>query len=346
LHEDAQFFIEKAIALAQQDSSPTNSLLPHLHILLSCCWQKLGDMELALKAVENALLSQISTIPIPSDVLDHYVAISARVPVKATQKKDTLFAILRRKLNNLGSASIIEDILQALQSSQVPTISHQQAAIEELLLLYAADKFPIRHARFLVEKAKLNRLSAEKVEENPDKLVRAAISLLKSPSLGEDVQMKSHILDEIAKAYIWLAVVSAEPGAQPSPPSNEDIMGTVQIGLAYWMQATVRMKRHSEDEDTSGQNLSYFISPETSIKTLHILQRYFECNKRSFDFCENMTSHMLAGLGDALTQIQVLKLAVKLSQCLCKDDIGKLLSASQEGISTQTYTSFAFDRYC
>lgn len=88
----------------------------------------------------------------PSQLLEQFVA--------ATSKIDTEH--LSRSLSNWakGPINLVEEILKAYQRLAPGAVQHQIIVVERLLALCGSSSHPVKHARMLVEKAKLTRLAS------------------------------------------------------------------------------------------------------------------------------------------------------------------------------------------
>ncbi|CAG8517252.1 7668_t:CDS:10 [Paraglomus occultum] len=99
--------------------------------------------------------------------------------------------------------------------------------VESILDIYEKEEYPIRHARVLIEKAKLMRCSP--LIEDRDKVINtlnSATELLKTEDFKNDVglsRLRNHYL---ATAYSWVAITSQELG-QPNADS-------FKLALALW----------------------------------------------------------------------------------------------------------------
>lgn len=132
-----------------------------LFSLLHHCQSRTGDLQGALASSEMALMHDISVnnktgdikLSLSVNVLEQYA-----IACSKTSPPDVTAGILPRlALSAPHKIEFVESVLKTIQRAAPAAYMHQLVVVENLLVLCDSSKRPIKHARALVEKAKVLR---------------------------------------------------------------------------------------------------------------------------------------------------------------------------------------------
>eukprot|EP00026_Physarum_polycephalum_P000100 Phypoly_transcript_00100.p1 GENE.Phypoly_transcript_00100~~Phypoly_transcript_00100.p1 ORF type:complete len:1510 (-),score=269.98 Phypoly_transcript_00100:2402-6901(-) len=309
-HKAAISLLEAALHVTTLlEGNPSPIPVVSIYSRIASAHASMGDLEAALRNLDAGLKccltsnagASASTSLVPGSptygLFEQFIATSSKLD------PDQLAPFLASFAHQF---TVLEEALKAYQRIAPFSLQHQLAVVDAILSNFEARNYPIRHGRALVEKAKLVRfISNPKLA--PDAFIDSAIDLMGSEHLKEDESLSKCVMDETAKAHMWLATFISENQrhfAQGRFKSKwiTKALKHVMRGMSLWSTLCDSLSTtplaYSPDGVRVAHNKDFFIDPTVSVRVMKTMAEF------------------LASIDHIEAQVQLLELALQFAHNL------------------------------